>query len=392
LKCHILRIFANREGKTPIPIFLKRKLHIVSFDVPVPPDYGGVMDIYATAATLHARGIEVILHCFIYGKRRPLPVKPPICSEIFYYKRRRFFSFFLPYIVYSRCNKQLFRRLLQDDAPVLLEGIHCSYPILDDRFVNRKMALRLFNVEFHYYQGLAAHTHSWLKRFYYRTESRLLKNYEQRIAEKATILALSEGDAVFYKEELCAPDVHYLPVSFYGKPAIKTGTGNYCLYHGNLSVAENEAVAIWLAKEVFNDLNIPFIIAGKNPSSKLKNVVKRLPFITLKANPDDATMAELVADAQLNVLPSLNSTGVKLKILFALYNGRFCITNPEGAAGFGNNTGLFTVAGDARSFKEYIITQMQASFSNEMKLQRVNQLEEIFGPEKGADALMTYLY
>ena len=45
--------------------------------------------------------------------------------------------------------------LEKDEYPILLEGIHCSYPLFTGRFKNRKIFLRLHNVEHKYYSNLA---------------------------------------------------------------------------------------------------------------------------------------------------------------------------------------------------------------------------------------------
>lgn len=45
-------------------------LHIVSFDIPYPVNYGGVIDVYYKIEALHKKGIKVILHNFKYGGRK----------------------------------------------------------------------------------------------------------------------------------------------------------------------------------------------------------------------------------------------------------------------------------------------------------------------------------
>lgn len=370
---------------------LNKRLHIVSMDIPGPPDYGGVMDIYATAAALHARGVEVILHCFEYGARKRIADPGKLCTAVYYYPRKKGFSFNLPYIVSSRVNEELYRRMLEDEAPILLEGIHCSYPVLDQRFSGRKIVVRSFNVEYDYYAGLAKHARSVLKKWYYQAESRMLKRYERRVAQKATILTLSEADAKIYTNELGGTDTHFVPVFFHDTPDAQPGTGNYCLYHGNLSVEENEVMALWLAREVFSGMNIPLVIAGKKPSGNLLKAVQSYPNITVKADLSETEMHELVANAQLNVLPSVNSTGVKLKILYALHHGRFCITNTAGKTGIHNHE-LIAVANDAASFKTWIGSHFQAVFTAEMAEQRKKILEENFSAEKRLEQFTKYLW
>lgn len=105
------------------------------------------------------------------------------------------------------------------------------------------------------------------------------------------------------------------------------GIGTYCLYHGNLSVSENEKAAIWLLENVFNKIKVPFVIAGKNPSSRLERLAHLNCHTCLVANPCEGEMKDLIAKAQINIIPSFNETGIKLKLLNALFNGRHCVVN-----------------------------------------------------------------
>ena len=113
------------------------------------------------------------------------------------------------------------------------------------------------------------------------------------------------------------------------------GTGCYCLYHGNLSVEENEKAALWLLETVFSSLPIPFLIAGKNPGAKLLRTVERFKNCCLVPDPSDQELKDLIKKAQIHVIPSFNCTGIKLKLLNALFNGRHCLVNTEAVKGTG---------------------------------------------------------
>ena len=317
---------------------MNKHLHIVCLDVPYPVDYGGVFDLFHKIRFLHSAGVKIHLHCFEYG-RGAQPVLNDYCEEVNYYARcegHKGFSHRLPYIVCSRSNSWLLDRLLQDDHPVLLEGIHCTYLLNDDRFRDRKIILRLHNVEYQYYRQLYLSERSLLKKIYYLHESNLLRQYEQRIAGKVKILAVSQKDSDQYRKEFGASDIDTLPVFLpFEKVKSKEGTGCFCLYHGNLSVAENEQVVVWLLKKVFASMDIPFIISGKNPSSKLTRLIYQYPHACLIPNPSEEELQDLISKAQVNILPSFNCTGVKLKLLNALFNGRHCIVNQDAVQGTG---------------------------------------------------------
>ena len=309
---------------------MEKHLHIVCLDVPYPVDYGGVFDLFQKIKSLHAAGVKIHLHCFEYGRGQQ-PVLNEYCVEVHYYTRHeghKGFSHKLPYIVCSRSNGQLLETLLEDEHPILLEGIHCTYLLNDDRFRQRRIVLRLHNVEYQYYRQLYHTEKSLWKKIYYLHESNMLRHYEQRIALRVKILAVSEKDSEQYRTEFGADNIETLPVFLpFEEVRTREGTGCFCLYHGNLSVPENEQAVIWLLKNVFASLELPLIISGKNPSARLTRLIFQYPLTCLIPDPSEAELQDLIAKAQLNVLPSFNCTGVKLKLLNALFNGRHCLVN-----------------------------------------------------------------
>lgn len=325
-----------------------RHLHIVCLDVPYPVDYGGVFDLFHKIRSLHEAGVRVHLHCFEYGRGRQ-PALNDYCEEVHYYCRHeghKGFSHRLPYIVCSRSNGQLLERLLEDDHPILLEGVHCTYLLNDERFDGRKIILRLHNVEYQYYRQLYLSEKSLLKKIYYLHESNLLRQYEHRIAGKVKILAVSKKDQEQYVQEFGAADIDTIPVFLpFEQVRSKEGTGCFCLYHGNLSVAENEQVVCWLLKKVFTNTEMPFIISGKNPSAKLSRLIMQYPQACLIPNPSEEELQDLIAKAQVNILPSFNCTGIKLKLLNALFNGRHCIVNQDAVEGTGLQAACHIAAG-----------------------------------------------
>lgn len=309
---------------------MEKHIHIVCLDVPYPVDYGGVFDLFYKIKALWEHGVKIHLHCFEYG-RGEQPELEKYCVEVTYYPRNKGhkgFSTKIPYIVASRSSRKLIDNLNQDAHPVILEGIHCTYPLFTGQLRQKKIFVRLHNVEHTYYKYLCRYESSLLKKIFFFHESRLLKWYEASIANKASFIAVSEKDMLSYREYFHTADISYLPVfTPFQQVNSEEGSGNYCLYHGNLSVAENEKAAIWLLEKVFGRMDIPFIIAGKNPSSRLQRIAEVSPNTCLIANPDEQEIGDLIAMAHINVLPSFNETGIKLKLLHALFKGRHCVVN-----------------------------------------------------------------
>ena len=57
-------------------------LNVVSFDVPFPPNYGGVIDVYYKLVALRDSGVKIYLHAFVYG-RQPSPQLEQICEKVY---------------------------------------------------------------------------------------------------------------------------------------------------------------------------------------------------------------------------------------------------------------------------------------------------------------------
>jgi len=362
----------------------------VCLDVPYPVDYGGVFDLFQKIRVLHAAGVTIHLHCFEYG-RGEQPALNEYCAEVHYYSRcegHKGFSHKLPYIVCSRSSGLLLDRLLQDDHPILLEGIHCTYLLNDERFSGRRIVLRLHNVEYQYYRQLYHSERSLFKKLYYLHESNLLRSYERRIADRVKILAVSERDRDQYRSEFGARNIQTLPVFLpYEEVTTREGTGCFCLYHGNLSVPENEQAVVWLLRNVASALELPLIISGKQPSPRLVRLIDQFPSTCLIADPSEDELQDLIAKAQVNILPSFNCTGVKLKLLNALYNGRHCIVNRGMVDGTGLEAICHIVEG-VEDMRSKVVELYSLAIQPEEISKRKQVLAGIHNRDKNVERLM----
>jgi len=362
--------------------------------VPYPPDYGGVFDLFYKIKSLHQLGIKIHLHCFEYG-RGEQPELQKYCEEIHYYQREKLVNGIplrLPYIVSSRINPALIKNILKDNYPVLLEGVHCTYYLFHGELNQRKVLVRLHNVEFEYYKQLSKSSVNFYKKIYYKLESRLLKKYEKIIAKKGELIAVTEKDKLTYQNAFGAKDVKFLPVFLpFQQVKSETGKGEFCLYHGNLSVAENEKAALWLIKNIFNHfINFPFVIAGKNASEELKKESKKNKNVQLIQNPSEEEMSTLIKKAHIHLLPSFNSTGIKIKLLNALFNGRFIITNAASVEGTGLET-LCSIEETAEGYLKRINELSEIPFDEKDINNRKRILENLFDNKKNAVQLMKWL-
>ena len=315
---------------------MDKHLHIVAFDVPWPADYGGVIDVYHKLRWMANFGLKINLHCFEYG-RKPAKELKAICSQVHYYHRHAGKGHLLsrlPFIVSTRTSEELLNRLLKDDYPILFEGLHsCAY-LNHPALKNRHKVVRTHNIEHHYYEALSKAENNLFKRYYFKAEAAKLEKFESQLRHAQAIAAISAPDlAHLSKFHGAVAQVS----AFHPNDAVTTtpGTGTFCLYHGSLDVAENNMAALFLIEKVFSGLKIPLVIAGNRPSDQLREAANKHRNISIRDNVNTAEIHQLIADAQVNVLPTFQATGIKLKLLAALHMGRHCVVNGPMVEGTG---------------------------------------------------------
>lgn len=368
------------------------KLHIVSFDNPFPPNYGGVIDVFYKLKALHELGVEITFHAFEYG-RKPAIELAQYCSKVYYYQRRTFANPFigtLPYIVSTRNSEVLLENLLVDEAPILFEGLHTCYFLNHSSLANRTKWVRMHNIEHEYYQKLEEVESNFFKKYFFSKEASRLKHFEKILKHAQGILAISPNDkktlGKHYKH------VKYIP-AFHANQEVTSGLGkgDYVFYHGKLSVGENDEAARYLVEKVFSQTDIPFHLAGDKASAQLKSLIADKPHIKLWEQLDTNAITQMIENAHINILPTFQNTGIKLKLINVLYQGRFVIANNIMV----ENTGLESLCTRANTPDEMlwaINQKMQEDFTAEIKDQRNKVLKKQFNNNANALQLAKLIF
>jgi hypothetical protein len=307
---------------------LDKELHIITLDIPYPPDYGGMIDSFYRIRALYHLGVRIHLHCFEYGRLHSEELES-LCKTVNYYPRNPGILphlTLLPYTVKSRCSDSLLRNLLKDDFPIFFDGIHTTCFLRHPSLNSRKRFVRTHNIEHRYFSSLASYQKGPLNKICFEIESIRLKRYEKYLREADRLFTISPSDYEYFQNKYHTAEL-ILPFHPYGKIESQKGTGDYCLFHSNLAVSENIAVAEFLIKKVFSRVPYSCVLAGKNPPQHLIKKSSHFSNIRIITNPDIKTMTELIRNAHINILPVYAINGLKLKLLMALCNGRHCIVN-----------------------------------------------------------------
>jgi len=366
------------------------QIHIVSFNVPCPANYGGVIDVFYKLKALSENGVKVILHAFEYG-REPAPELEKYCEKVYYYKRKTgIFSQFsgIPYIVYSRRNKELLANLLKDDFPILFEGLHGCYYLNHPRLKNRLKMVRAHNIESVYYSGLAQNTTSPVQKLYFNWEARKLRRFEPVLSHADFILTLSTLEKKYFEDTFGENKTVYVPLFFQDQisvPAIQAEMKPVVLYHGDLSTPENRKAAMFLINSVASkDMNIPWIFAGLNPQKDLLQSAEKYKNVTVLSNLSEEKMSQLIREVSVHVLFTNQVSGVKVKLLHALANGQYCLANKEMVEGSGLEKLCRIISEQPDEILENIRECLHKPLSETEMIRRKAIFHQIYGNTKNA--------
>ncbi len=371
---------------------MKKRLHLISFDIPYPAIYGGVIDVFFKIKALHDINVGVVLHCFQYGKPSQKKLNE-YCEEVIYYKRNSYFSSVFsndyPFIVKSRGNEELIANLKKDKAPILFDGLHTTYILNLADFKDRKLFLRAHNVEHRFYKGLAKSESNIFKKNFFKQESKKLKKYEKIIDKMQGVFTISPLEQGYFLKKYGDKCI-YIPA--FHDTTVRTTlskSGDFILYHGNILVSENVRAAMFLI-DVYKDSKYQLVIASSYFNDELSKEIVKHDNIVFHSLVKKNDLERLFQNAHINVLPTFQNTGIKLKLLNTLYQGKFIIANDFMV----EDTGLETLCERANSKEEFLDkTNMlfRQEFTSEVRNQRALILKK-FHPLEGAKKIKETIF
>jgi hypothetical protein len=118
--------------------------------------------------------------------------------------------------------------------------------------------------------------------------------------------------------------------------------------------------------------------------------VARAANVELRQNIGTEEIHDLVRGAQVNVLPTFQATGIKLKLLLCLFSGRHVVCNTPMVEGTGLDQ-LCHVHDDPQSMRHSIQACMAKPCNGQSLERRVAVLEERFSNRRNAERIMGLL-
>lgn len=366
-------------------------VHVVSFQWPVPANYGGVIDVYHKIRALRNAGTDVALHSFCYRDRLNPDISLSPATRTHLYRRdmspgKMVGS--LPYIVASRKDKALLQSLadLPAGTPVIFEGLHtCGY--LEHELLKDKIKIvRTHNVEHEYYKALSEKA-TGMKKMYLTAEARRLRRFEKVLSNADIILSISPADTAYFSSKFPRAKVIYVPCffddSFQDADAEATSTAEdspYLLYHGNLGVEENIEAVKYILKHLLPGVSpgVKLIIAGKGASPSLRQAIETARGAELRDTPSAQEMRGLIENATVTLLLTNQNTGIKLKLLDTITSAKGHILANNDMVGDEALRPLLMVADSPREQLRLINDALKQMPDSGTLLQRRKVIQETF--------------
>ena len=370
---------------------MDKHLHIVAHDVPLPSDSGILKELGFLIKALHAQGILLHLHCF--GNQKPDNLLP-FCHELHLYPKKqghKGYTLTLPYAVSSRSDSSLIKRLEADRFPILFTGLKTVSSLLDASFSkDKKIVVRMLRNEQSHFRDLSSLCSWGSQKLFYAIESIRFGRLMKKLSSVSIQFAVSTEYKAVNTQSL---DAYTVVDQMIEMPFLmpQSGTGNFCLYHGNLGKTEHAYAANWLLQNVFNTLEVPFVIAGDNPSEQLEQAAHEKMHTCLVSNPSEKELQDLIKKAQVNLLPGFVEQCNTGLLYQSLALGRHVLTNTKGAYGI-SLASTCHVSDSNAAFIQMTEALFNQAFDATAHEARAFFLNGKYNNEKSVNALMRMLY
>lgn len=370
-----------------------KQLHLISFNYPYPPSYGGIIDVYYKIKVLSDLGIKIHLHCFV--DQIPHKVDPEveeITENVFFYQKKKnpllYFSG-TPFAAAIRDSEALLKNLEENKAPILFEGLQTTHIIQFLRDNDHKLYLRYHNNESEYYKGLSVSEKNIFKKIIYKIESLKYSGYQKKLLKKfEAVFCLSEKE--YNEVETYSGNAHLIHI-FHGNTSVKEldTKGKYFLFHGDLTTADNKR-ALHETINLFKTLpQYQLVVASDRAAEDIKRKISTIENISLTPIQTTENLYNLLEDAHGNILISYQNSGTKVKLFNTLYNSRFVIIN-------GNITddpvlkSVCLFGSDMNEIRQQIITSAEKEYHDTEKRKEI--LEKTHSDKAKANEMVKIIF
>ncbi|NJM17017.1 MAG: glycosyltransferase [Bacteroidales bacterium] len=261
-------------------------------------------------------------------------------------------------------KRKLIETLQQDQFDVVqLEGLYLC-PYIKDIRANSKalVAYRAHNIEHEIWQRVCQHEPNVLKKAYLKILARRIEQFEKSFVNQYDLLVpITKRDAASMKKMGCTKPVHICPTGTYGiaQPASTAKPQPASFFHlGGLDWPPNQAGLLWFVEKIWPHVlaQLPmanFFIAGRNAPNSFVKAIANKKGVCYVGEVEDAHL--FMAGMAVMVVPLLSGSGMRIKIVEGMANGKAIVSTSIGAEGI-----------DATNNKEIVIADTESDFISSM--------------------------
>ena len=303
-----------------------------------------------------------------------------LCGESYHVKR----------YVSKDFEQKLISILKQDEYDIIqLEGLYLTpYVSVIRQFSKARIVLRAHNVENQIWRRIAHCTKNPLKRWYLKHLALALSAYEQEHVNDYDALAcITQNDADAFRKMGCRKPISVIPFGITPEVIDNVTEEENSLFHiGSMDWMPNQEGIDWFLESVWPTLH------KEIPEARLYLAGRKMPERLMKAQIEGVNVVGEVADSayfigskQINIVPLLSGSGIRVKIIEAMSLGKTVVTTSIGAEGINYTNGKDILIANT---PEEFIAQIRRCVADKDFCRQVGQnAYELIVKEYGTQAL-----
>lgn len=221
-----------------------------------------------------------------------------------------------------------------------------------------QIVLRAHNVEHMIWQRIAKSERNLFKRKYIKHLALTLRAYEcEHLNAYDGVLSITETDAQTLREMGCRKPIAAVPFGIMAEGAPQVEEEPNTLFHiGSMDWMPNQEGIRWFLDKVWPSVHsrmpqLTLYLAGRKMPDDLMQL--EMPGVRVVGEVPDAMY--FIASKQINVVPLLSGSGIRVKIIEAMSAGKTVIATSVGAEGIGYTDGKnLLIADTPQQFVEQI--------------------------------------
>lgn len=348
---------------------------ICTTDIPVPKEHEEIVNQFCTGVhifQLTKWGLAFQLLKTVFGSK-------PLQVHYFY-------------------RKSIHRKIRTIIAQLKPDHIYCQLIRVSEYVKNEHLVPKTLDYMDALSKGMERRiqTEAWFKKWFYRLESKRLKEYERRVFdyfEHKTIISEQDRKLIQHPENhqiLIVPNG--IDESFF--EILPVEKDYELVFTGNFSYAPNIEAAVCLAEEILPRIHqkgiaCKLLLSGANPAKRVLELQSE--FITVTGWVDD--IRESYQRSRIFAAPLFIGTGLQNKLLEAMASGLPCITTSLSNNALGGVDGKnILLAEDIDTFVEKITEGLviEGTFSS-IASQGKHYIELLYSWEKQTSILLQVL-